>query len=59
MFLMVSKVDPGSGVNKIVKATADTQLTDTFTKGLALDQFLSFRQKLMGWLAQRLKREEC
>jgi hypothetical protein len=36
----------------IVKVASENQLADTFTKGLALDQFVSLQQKFMGWTAE-------
>jgi hypothetical protein len=39
-FWFRSHVGLGSGIN-IIKVTSENQLADTFTKGLALDQFTS------------------
>jgi hypothetical protein len=50
-FWFRSHVGPGSGI-KIIKAASENQLADTFTKGLALEQFRILRQKLMGWTAE-------
>jgi hypothetical protein len=40
-----SHVGPGSGI-KIIKVASENQLADTFTKGLALEQFTILRQKI-------------
>ena len=47
-FWFRSKVGPGSGIN-IQKVDTKDQLADTFTKGLAADQFATLRTRLMGW----------
>lgn len=47
-FWFRSKVGPGSGIN-IQKVDTKDQLADTFTKGLAADQFATLRTQLMGW----------
>ena len=47
-FWFRSKVGPGSGIN-LQKVDTKDQLADTYTKGLAADQFATLRTQLMGW----------
>jgi hypothetical protein len=50
-FWFRSHVGQDSGI-KIIKVASENQLADTFTKGLALEQFSILRHKLMGWTAE-------